>query len=295
MKARIKFSKCGSMRFIGHLDVMRYFQKAFRRAGIPISYSQGFSPHQLMSFASPLGIGLSSDAEYMDLTLDHCKDPVQMLAKMNAQMNEEIKVQELILLSEDAKPSMAILAACDYMVAVKEGKDSFLLPEHFRGTENTTSSEHFEGKGNTASLEELLTAFLSQDQIEILKKTKRSEALVNIRENIYILSHNKDRFEEETRKHGTVSCLDGSSDTPVLYMQLTAGSVINIKPELVLQALADFAGQTYDPLAYQIHRMEMYGDVDGKKGEVHTIYSETPCRLVPLSEYKKGAKICRKN
>lgn len=274
MKARIKFSKCGSMRFIGHLDVMRYFQKAFRRAGIPISYSQGFSPHPLISFASPLGIGLSSDAEYMDLTLDHCSDPVQMLAKMNAQMNEEIRVKELTILSEDAKPSMAMLAACDYMVAVKTGKDSFLLPEHFDGT------------GKYASLEEFLTAFLAQDQIQMLKKTKRSETLVDIRENIYILSHNKDRFETATKDHGAVSCLDASSDTPVLYMQLTAGSIINIKPELVLQALADFAEQSYDPLAYQIHRMEMYGDANGKKGEVHTIYSETPCHLVPLSEYK---------
>ncbi len=274
MKARIKFSKCGSMRFIGHLDVMRYFQKAFRRAGIPISYSQGFSPHQLMSFASPLGIGLSSDAEYMDLVLDDCEDPLQMVAKMNAQMNEEIHVQELILLPDDAKPSMAMLAACDYMVAVKAGKESYLLPEYFDGIEQY------------ASLEELLDVFLAQDQIEILKKTKRSESLVDIRENIYVLSHNKDRFEAATRDHGDVSCLDGSSDTPVLYMQLTAGSIVNIKPELVLQALADFAGKTYDPLAYQIHRMEMYGDADGKKGEVHTIYSEIPCRLVPLSEYK---------
>lgn len=274
MKARIKFSKCGSMRFIGHLDVMRYFQKAFRRAGIPISYSQGFSPHQLMSFASPLGIGLSSDAEYMDLTLDDCKDPAEMVSRMNAQMNEEIRVQELTILSEDAKPSMAMLAACDYMVAAKAGKESFLLPEQFDKT------------GRYASLEELLTAFLAQDEIEILKKTKRSESLVNIRENIYVLSQNKDQFEAATRDHGTVSCLDGSSDTPVLYMQLTAGSIVNIKPELVLQALADFAGQNYDPLVYQIHRMEMYGDADGKKGEIHTIHSEIPCRLVPLSKYK---------
>ena len=65
MKARIKFSKTGSMRFIGHLDVMRYFQKAMRRAGINVSYSKGFSPHQLMSFTSPLGTGLSSSAEYL--------------------------------------------------------------------------------------------------------------------------------------------------------------------------------------------------------------------------------------
>ncbi|MDE6851554.1 MAG: TIGR03936 family radical SAM-associated protein [Lachnospiraceae bacterium] len=282
MKARIKFSKCGSMRFIGHLDVMRYFQKAFRRAGIPISYSQGFSPHQLMSFASPLGIGLSSDAEYMDLTLDYCHDPVQMVGQMNGQMNEEIRVQEMTILSEDAKSSMAMLAACDYMVAVKAGKGSFLLPEQFDGT------------GAYLSIQELLDAFLAQDQITILKKTKRSESVVDIRENIYVLCHQRDEFDGETMDHGSDSCLDGSADTPVLYMQLTAGSIVNIKPELVLQALADFAGKTYDPLAYQIHRMEMYEDADGKKGEIHTIHSEIPCRLVPLS-YQKGADSCRKN
>ena len=52
MKVRIKFAKSGAMRFIGHLDVMRFFQKAIRRAGIDVAYSEGFSPHQIMSFAA---------------------------------------------------------------------------------------------------------------------------------------------------------------------------------------------------------------------------------------------------
>lgn len=51
MKIRIRFRKYGVMKFIGHLDVMRYFQKAMRRAHIDICYSEGFSPHQIMSFA----------------------------------------------------------------------------------------------------------------------------------------------------------------------------------------------------------------------------------------------------
>ena len=58
MKARIKFRKYGAIRFIGHLDVMRYFQKVMRRADIPIAFTGGYSPHMIMSFASPLGIGL---------------------------------------------------------------------------------------------------------------------------------------------------------------------------------------------------------------------------------------------
>ncbi len=52
MKIRIKFAKEGTMKFIGHLDIMRYFQKVMRRADVDIRYSEGFSPHQIMSFAA---------------------------------------------------------------------------------------------------------------------------------------------------------------------------------------------------------------------------------------------------
>ena len=67
MKIRIKFRKYGNMKFIGHLDVMRYFQKAIRRADVGIRYSEGFSPHQIMSFAAPLGVGITSEGEYLDI------------------------------------------------------------------------------------------------------------------------------------------------------------------------------------------------------------------------------------
>ncbi|MEG0566064.1 MAG: TIGR03936 family radical SAM-associated protein, partial [Hungatella sp.] len=63
MKIRIKFSKLGAMKFVGHLDLLRYFQKAMRRAEVDICYSEGFSPHQVMSFAAPLGVGLTGTGE----------------------------------------------------------------------------------------------------------------------------------------------------------------------------------------------------------------------------------------
>ena len=64
MKVRIKFTKEGPMKFVGHLDTMRYFQKAIRRAELPIAFSGGYSPHMIMSFAAPLGVGITSDGEY---------------------------------------------------------------------------------------------------------------------------------------------------------------------------------------------------------------------------------------
>jgi len=78
MKLRIKFSKQGPVKFVGHLDVMRYFQKAMRRAGIDIKYSEGFSPHQIMSFAAPLGVGLTSNGEYMDIEVNSLKNGRKM-------------------------------------------------------------------------------------------------------------------------------------------------------------------------------------------------------------------------
>ena len=57
MKVRIKFSKEGPVKFVGHLDTMRYFQKAIRRANLPVAFSGGYSPHMIMSFAAPLGVG----------------------------------------------------------------------------------------------------------------------------------------------------------------------------------------------------------------------------------------------
>ena len=63
MKARIKFRKFGAMKFIGHLDVMRFFQKVMRRADIPIAFTGGDSPHMIMSFANQLGVGVTIDGE----------------------------------------------------------------------------------------------------------------------------------------------------------------------------------------------------------------------------------------
>lgn len=259
MKARLKFTKVGSMRFIGHLDVMRYFQKAFRRAGIKIRYSQGFSPHQIMSFASPLGLGLSSEGEYMDLSLDEEITKEDFLEKINAQMNEEISVTDFLYLNDECKSSMAVLSACDYLIFLKPDKK---LPERICGSYD-------------------LKKFLEKERIDIVKKTKRSEQQLNIKEYIYkLLPAAKDMstFQEDFEQNGY---------EPLFFMELTAGSIINIKPELVLEAIFSDAGEGVEHSAFQIHRLDMYGDLNMKKGEIHTFQSDPVCELVSLSEYGK--------
>ena len=89
MKVRIKFAKYGALKFIGHLDVMRYMQKVIRKSEIDVAYSQGFNPHQLLYFASPLGVGLTSEGEYFDIVLN--SEEPDIVDKLNSNSVEGIK------------------------------------------------------------------------------------------------------------------------------------------------------------------------------------------------------------
>ena len=107
MKARIKFEKTGVMKYVGHLDTMRFFQKAMRRAQIPIKYSEGFNPHQIMSFASPLGVGVTSGGEYMDIELKEVIDPGQAMDALNGAMVEGVRILDFFYLPKDSENAMS--------------------------------------------------------------------------------------------------------------------------------------------------------------------------------------------
>ena len=92
MKVRVKFAKEGVMKFIGHLDIMLYFQKAVKRAGLDASFSEGFSPHMIMSFAAPLGVGITSTGEYFDLELKSASSSKEMVKALNDTMANGMRV-----------------------------------------------------------------------------------------------------------------------------------------------------------------------------------------------------------
>ena len=161
LKARIKFRKYGAMKFIGHLDIMRFFQKVMRRADIPIAFSGGYSPHMIMSFANPLGVGVTSDGEYFDIELTEEIDMNLAVERMNQVMVEGIDVVNMVQISDEKKRTgMSIVAAADYLSSLRHGE----FPENWK--------EKAEG-------------FMAQPEITILKKTKKSEKETNIKPMIY--------------------------------------------------------------------------------------------------------------
>ena len=122
MKIRVKFSKHGAMKFIGHLDIMRYFQKAIRRAEIPIVFTEGFSPHMVMSFASPLGVGIESEGEYMDIEIKEPLSTEEAVRRLDAVMSEGMRILDFRQIPEEkASNAMALVAAADYRIRFREG------------------------------------------------------------------------------------------------------------------------------------------------------------------------------
>ena len=91
------------MKFIGHLDIMRFFQKVMRRADIPIAFTGGFSPHMIMSFANPLGVGVTSDGEYFDIELTEEIDMMAAVERMNQVVVEGIDIVNMVPISDDKK------------------------------------------------------------------------------------------------------------------------------------------------------------------------------------------------
>jgi len=199
------------MRFIGHLDIMRFFQKAIRRAGIDINYSEGFSPHQKMSFASPLGVGLISTGEYFDIEADSAKSSEESLRLLNSVSVDGIEITGFRRLPDDAKNCMASIAACDYNLYVSSEENPIT--------------------------QDIIDDFLSKENILITKKTKKSEKEIDLKPFIYELSV-KDN---------------------IISMKVAAGSVNNIKPEVVIDAICSLYHISEVRGIYE--RAEMYANI----------------------------------
>ncbi len=262
MKVRIKFQKYGAMKFIGHLDVMRYFQKAFRRAGLDNEYSKGFNPHQIMSFAAPLGVGLTSDGEYLDVELKSSDSPDAMIERINAAMTEGFRIIGFKLLKDREEnrknvTAMALVASADYLVSLKDG---YPLPD---------------GINTPESFQKAFEAFYAGSEIVIKKKTKTSEKIVDIKPMITFAAFTEEEYEKRKRDtlqgmpsgpagentEGTgrpESAADRYENAIKVYLQLDTGSSGNLKPELVMEAFCNSLGIEYKDFAWQVHRIEVY-------------------------------------
>lgn len=253
MKVRIKFAKYGAMKFIGHLDMMRFFQKAVRRAEIDVKYSEGFSPHQIMSFAAPLGVGIESLGEYMDLEVLSMSAPEDMKDALNRVMVEGVEVLAVNILPDQAKNAMASVAAASYQIHLKEG--NFGVPDLAAG----------------------VASFYAQKQIPYIKETKKSVIETDLKPGIYELQAGEAQVLADSMSAAAAMTVAGSvgnrMTAPCIRMLVDASSGGNIKPTVVFEKFCAFAGCDIPVSDIQVTRLETYTNF-AKDGE--------PSQFVPL-------------
>lgn len=211
MRLRFKFQKLGRLKYIGHLDLLNVFNRAVKSAKLPVSYSQGFNPHMLISFATPLPLGVTSVCEYVDIDFvddwgerqdgfsfdalsqnTGCPQTADIAARLNARLPNDLSVTDITVLTPPYKRIASTVTAAAY---------------------EFTSSTIAENLSNDD-----ISRFMAENTINVMKKTKTKNELTNIRPDILACTVN-----------------DGK-----LTASLSCGSAKNLKPRLFVDALAEY-------------------------------------------------------
>ncbi|MDO4288368.1 MAG: TIGR03936 family radical SAM-associated protein [Eubacterium sp.] len=212
---RFKFKRDERLRFISHLDQQRLFQRAFRRAGLPMAHSNGFNPHPRLSFALAMSVGLTSDAEYGEVILTEAVDLKDFVKQLNGALPQGLSVTEAW--EERGKAPSLSASLTDSVFAVKA----------------ELAREMSDGE-----LTAILQAYLAQDEIILNKRNKKGKLVAkNIRpfiKNIEVVS---------------AAC------QAELNLSLAYIDQQSVKPELVLQTVNDTQGEIFviDP-TLRLHR-----------------------------------------
>jgi len=202
-------------KYISHLDQLRTFTRAISRANLPVKYSQGFNPHQLISFALPLPIGATSESEFVDINFEVDMDFDEVKTKLNENLPPDIKILSVgipVCKSND-------ISAIEYEI--------------------TINSDFEISKDN-------INSFFGKDEILIVKKTKKGEKEVNLKD--YINSY----------KITKIAC--GEVKISVVFVMNESGSV---KPEKLISAFEDGLNKG-EFINTEIHRKNLFYTKDEK-------------------------------
>lgn len=187
---RVVFKKKGFLKYISHLDLQRTMQRALTRAEIPLWYTEGFNPHPYICFASPLPLGVNSECEIFDIKPDPQKhmNPEEIKSRLNNALTDDLGISEVY----ETNTSLNDIAFAEYTFTIKN------------------------------NLDKPFKEMLNKEFIPVIRKTKRSEEKINLKEEIFNL-----KFDGEN-----------------IRLTLPAGNERAIKPLLIITAFQDLTGKT---------------------------------------------------
>jgi radical SAM-linked protein len=122
-RLRVRFCRGRELKFISHLDIMRLWQRALNRAGIPLAYSEGFNPRPRMSLAAPLALGVTSEAELMDIVLSEWASPHSFTAAVGRQLPPGIEIRQVYNVAPTMPSLQSQVRYAEYVVELETEKD----------------------------------------------------------------------------------------------------------------------------------------------------------------------------
>ena len=214
----MQFMKGDIVRHLGLLDLQRTMQRALRRSGLPVAYSKGFNPHIVMSFASALSSGIPGNAELLDVSLSGEATEEECVAAMNRVLPPSLQVSRVRLVDDRFPKPSASLRHAEYRITLFGGDALKIAAD--------------------------IPAFLNQEEIMALRKTKKSETMVNIRPMIHELSAD----------------MDVDSNRAVMIARVSFVETATLKPDLLLESLCVHAGAELP--RHEIRRTRLLGLVN---------------------------------
>jgi radical SAM-linked protein len=213
-RVRVRYAKRGPLRFTSHRDVARALERALRRARVPVAYSQGFTPHPRISYASAAPTGVASEAEYLELGLQAPMPPAMLVGALDAALSPGLDVLDAVT----AAPGSGSLA--DRMEA---------------------SRWRIELSGvEPAELRRAVAAFTATDQVLVERLTKQGRRTLDTRPAVYEL---RVAGPVEGGAGAARTAPSGVTDAPCAILECVVRQVTpSVRPDDVLSGLRVAAG-----------------------------------------------------
>lgn len=221
---RVKFKKEGDMIYISHLDLQRLLHRAFRRAEINLSHSQGYNPHPKMSYGNALALGTESQGEYVDIEIEDDLTIDEFMTKISAELPEGIEFMKAIEIDSQTPSLSSVIDYGEYIFTID--------------LERSLSKTYVKNK---------IVEFMNNKEIILTKKNKKGKIVeVDIRPLIK-----------------SFDLIDLSDDRIVINTMIATGSKQNLNTNIFIPKILEVLEIDIDPLDVDILRRDLYIEEDG--------------------------------
>ncbi len=214
---RIRYFRGADVRYVSHLDILKLFDRACRRAELPVAYSSGFNPHPEFVFGMPLPVGVTSEAEYVDIKLYEKISNTELVNRLNNALPPAVRIMKSEHLPEKASNIMKSVTASKYRVIAD-----------FAGNDDSISEIY----------SKIACELSANRDLVVMKRTKSGTRETDIRPMIH-------SFE----------CSEVADGVADIIIVTAAGNITNLRPELAINSLCERLAIKCKIL--NIHRLEL--------------------------------------